>query len=207
MFLHYDTVLGVLRTSLECFDSFQETHCSKRHTSVNWRGTQVPVTLTACFGIFQPWALQQGLVKGLLNWWPQQHWAKSKAVQWKPESKGTLLAIWMYPMLNLPWTKEDLRYLSQWNHGQTFSMEPVRAQNSAPRKRQWLPNLKESLLVRFSIIFRAMYRQYRVWLFSLCPQHTQIADSEVETLVCPFCKWPGQGFYVVLFLIDAFPSG
>ena len=115
----------------------------------------VPVTLTACFGIFQPWALQQGLVKGLLNWWPQQHWGRSKAVQWKPESKGTLLAIWMYPMLNLQWTKEDLRYLSQWNHGQTFSMEPVRAQNSAPRKRQWLPNLKESLLVRSSIIFRA----------------------------------------------------
>ena len=25
-------------------------------------------------------------------------------------------------------------------------------------------------------------------------------------LVCPFSIWPGQGFYVELFLIDAFPS-
>ena len=24
-------------------------------------------------------------------------------------------------------------------------------------------------------------------------------------LVCPFTIWPGQGFYVELFLIDAFP--
>ena len=42
---------------------------------------------------------------------------------------------------------------------------------------------------------------------SLCTQHAQMAESELVTLVCPFNIWPGQGFYVELFLIDAFPSG
>ena len=41
--------------------------------------------------------------------------------------------------------------------------------------------------------------------FSLCPQRGQIAESELGTLVCPFNIWPGQGFYVQLFFIDAFP--
>ena len=31
-----------------------------------------------------------------------------------------------------------------------------------------------------------------------------MVDSEVETLVCPFCTCPEHGFYVELFLIDAF---
>ena len=47
--------------------------------------------------------------------------------------------------------------------------------------------------------------KYRVRHFSLCPQHAQMAESKVATLVCPFSIWPGQGFYVELFLIDAFP--
>ena len=42
--------------------------------------------------------------------------------------------------------------------------------------------------------------------FSLCPQHAEMAESELVTLVCPFDIWSGQGFYVDLFLIDAFPS-
>ena len=41
--------------------------------------------------------------------------------------------------------------------------------------------------------------------FSLCLQHGQMAESELVTLVCPFNIWLGQGFYVELFLIDAFP--
>ena len=36
--------------------------------------------------------------------------------------------------------------------------------------------------------------------------HTHMTHFGVYHLVCPFSKWPGQGFYVDLFLIDAFPS-
>ena len=32
-------------------------------------------------------------------------------------------------------------------------------------------------------------------------------NYEQLLLVCPFCIWPPQGFYVELLLIDAFPSG
>ena len=48
--------------------------------------------------------------------------------------------------------------------------------------------------------------KYRVRHFSLCPQHAQMAESEVETLVCPFSIWPGQGFYIELFVFDTFAS-
>ena len=41
--------------------------------------------------------------------------------------------------------------------------------------------------------------KYRVRHFSLCPQHAQMAESEVATLVCPFSIWPGQGFYIEPF--------
>ena len=36
--------------------------------------------------------------------------------------------------------------------------------------------------------------------------HTHMTHFGVYHLVCPFSIWPGQGFYVDLFLIDAFPS-
>ena len=36
--------------------------------------------------------------------------------------------------------------------------------------------------------------------------HTNMTHFGVYHLVCPFSTWPGQGFYVDLFLIDAFPS-
>ena len=36
--------------------------------------------------------------------------------------------------------------------------------------------------------------------------HTQMTHFGVYHLVCPFSIWPRQGFYVDLFLIDAFPS-
>ena len=32
-----------------------------------------------------------------------------------------------------------------------------------------------------------------------------MADSDVAILVCPFGIWPGQGFYVELFLFLHFP--
>ena len=47
--------------------------------------------------------------------------------------------------------------------------------------------------------------KYPVWPFSLCPRQAQMADSDVATLVCPFGIWPGQGFYVELFLFLHFP--
>ena len=37
-------------------------------------------------------------------------------------------------------------------------------------------------------------------------RHGQRTHFGVYPLVCPFSTWPGQGFYVELFLIDAFPS-
>ena len=40
----------------------------------------------------------------------------------------------------------------------------------------------------------------------LSGRHAQMAPFGVYPLVCPFSIWPGQGFYVELFLIDAFPS-
>ena len=40
----------------------------------------------------------------------------------------------------------------------------------------------------------------------LCPWHVQMTQFGVCPLVCPFSIWPGQGFYVDIFLIDAFPS-
>ena len=40
----------------------------------------------------------------------------------------------------------------------------------------------------------------------LSGRHTQMAHFGVYPLVCPYSIWPGQGFYIKLFLIDAFPS-
>ena len=36
--------------------------------------------------------------------------------------------------------------------------------------------------------------------------YTHMTHFGVYHLVVPFSIWPGQGFYVDLFLIDAFPS-
>ena len=36
--------------------------------------------------------------------------------------------------------------------------------------------------------------------------HAQMTHFGVYPLVCPCIIWPGQGFYVEPFLIDAFPS-
>ena len=36
--------------------------------------------------------------------------------------------------------------------------------------------------------------------------HTQMKHFGVCPLVCPYSIWPGQGFYVAPFLIDAIPS-
>ena len=33
----------------------------------------------------------------------------------------------------------------------------------------------------------------------LCPQHAQMAESKLVTLVCPFDIWLAQGFYVEFF--------
>ena len=40
----------------------------------------------------------------------------------------------------------------------------------------------------------------------LSGRHTQIKRFGVCPLVCPYSIWPGQGFYVAPFLIDAIPS-
>ena len=40
----------------------------------------------------------------------------------------------------------------------------------------------------------------------LSGRDTQMTHFRVIPLVCRFSIWPGQGFYVELFLIDEFPS-
>ena len=40
----------------------------------------------------------------------------------------------------------------------------------------------------------------------LSGQHTQMKHFGVCPLVCPYGIWPGQGFYIAPFLIDALPS-
>ena len=40
----------------------------------------------------------------------------------------------------------------------------------------------------------------------LSGRHVQMTHFRVCPLVCPFSIWPGQGFYVELFLIDTFAS-
>ena len=43
---------------------------------------------------------------------------------------------------------------------------------------------------------------------TLCLSHpyAQLTHLRVATLVCPFSRWHGRGFYVELFLINAFAS-
>ena len=40
----------------------------------------------------------------------------------------------------------------------------------------------------------------------LLGQHVQMTHFGVCPMVCPLNVWPGQGFYVELFLIVAFPA-